>query len=74
MGPFNVEAEDGGIKIELIKSSDAEELQTLQTCTPKNRKVETDMSFSIQREQSGSDSSVKFLMYVCWTFPYNYTV
>ena len=71
MGPFNVEGEDGGVKIELIKLSDAEELQT---CTPKNRKVETDMSFSIQREQSGSDSSVKFLMYVCWTFPYNYTV
>ena len=57
-GPFNKEDDYGGLKVNLAGSATVD---TLKNCPSAHRKIDSDISFSIQRENSAHSSTVTYL-------------
>jgi len=57
-GPYNQKDKSGGMKMNIVGSLNTE---VLQTCPTAHRRINTDVSFTIQREKSSSSSSVTYM-------------
>ena len=57
-GPYDHRDEDGGVKAAIMNG---DEVEMLKSCPATHRSLQTDLSFTIQRDNSASQSVITYL-------------